>query len=71
MNYTTKEINQQFIIKVYGRGLNTAVGCRGFYALLEDSPELAAKLVDKAMNCREDKIAFKLRRGVKITFYYH
>lgn len=71
MTYTTKEINRFFIIKAYGRGLNTALGCRGFYALLADSPELADKLVIKAMDCKGDKITFRLRRGIKITFYLH
>lgn len=67
--YTTKEINRNFIIKVYGNGINKAVGVTGLLALIGE--ELTNKLLSRAFGTTEDKCVCKLRRGLKITFYLH
>ena len=69
MARTSKEINRNFKIKVYGQGLNTLVGVAGLLAIVGDDA-LAERLVERAFACREDKQVCKLRRGIKITFYY-
>lgn len=72
--FTTKEINRNFKIKVAGynndtKKLNTLVGVSGLVNLI--GVELANKLVKRAFeNSRwDDKTVYKLRRGLKITFY--
>ena len=70
LNYTTREINRNMKIKVYGNGINKAVGVRGFLALIDDV-ELCNRLLARAFNNhRTDKQECKLRRGIKVTFYY-
>lgn len=70
--YTTKEINSNWKIKVYGvfegRQVNTLVGVAGFLRMVAD-PALAERLLDRAFNCMDDVCVCKLRRGLKISFY--
>ena len=74
LNYTTGEINRTFKIKVNGvnfegKKLNVLVGVSGLIKLI--GVELANKLFTRAFKCKGDKEVCKLRRGLKITFYYH
>lgn len=69
LNYSTSEINRNFKIKVYGMGINKAVGVKGFVELVEDI-NLCNRLLERAFNSSADKCICKLRRGVKVTFYY-
>jgi len=72
LNFTTKEINSNFKIKVAGmnedgKKLNTLVGVAGLMALTGIG--LVNKLIKKAFDKMSDKVICKLRRGLKITFY--
>ena len=73
LTYTTKEINRNFKIKVNGfvngKKVNVAVGVSGLINIVGDI-ELVNRLLNRAFNCIGDKEICKLRRGVKITFYY-
>lgn len=69
LNYTTREINRNFKIKVYGNGINKAVGVKGFIEIVEDI-DLCNRLLDRAFRAMADKQVCKLRRGIKVTFYY-
>lgn len=74
LNYSTKEINKTFKIKVNGINfegdkLNIAVGVSGLINLV--GVELANNLLDRAFDTKGDKCVCKLRRGLKVTFYYH
>lgn len=74
LNYSTKEINRTFKIKVNGinfegNKLNIAVGVSGLINLV--GVELANNLLDRAFDTKGDKCVCKLRRGLKVTFYYH
>lgn len=64
LEYTTKEINRTFKIKVNGlfngKKINTLVGV-----------EMANKLLRRAFRCVKDAEHCKLRRGLKISFYYY
>lgn len=70
--YTTREINLNFKIKVYGmvegKKINTLVGVSGLCAYVGDV-ELVNRLLDRAFDCRGDKQVCKLRRGIRISFY--
>lgn len=74
LNYTTSEINSNFKIKVNGvyegRKLNTLVGVSGLIKIVGDI-ELVNTLLRRAFNCRGDKEICRLRRGIKITFYFY
>jgi len=74
LNYSTKEINRNFIIKVSGlyndEKINKAVGVSGFLTLVNDIA-LANRLLERAFNCPDDKCVMKLRRGLKFNFYVH
>jgi len=74
LNYTTKEINRDYIIKVSGiyneQKINKAVGVKGFMEVVGDVA-LCNRLLDRVFACMEDKCVCKLRRGVKISFYLH
>lgn len=74
LEYTTKEINRTFKIKVNGlfngKKINTLVGVSGLIKIVGDI-KLVNRLLKRAFNCYGDKEVCKLRRGVKITFYYH
>lgn len=71
LEYTTREINRNYKIKVYGMvdgiKINKAVGVRGLLELI--GVEMANKLLRCAFRCMEDKQVCKLRRGIAITFY--
>lgn len=71
--YTTKEINQNYKIKVAGmvngKKVNMLVGVSGLIKIVGDI-DLVNRLLKRVFNCYGDKEVCKLRRGVKITFYY-
>lgn len=74
LNYTTREINSTFKIKVSGVNFSGAklhklVGVSGLIELI--GVELANTLLKRAFNSTDDKCECKLRRGLKITFYIH
>lgn len=70
--YTTREINRNFKIKVYGmvdcKNVNTLVGVRGLIAYVGDV-ELVNRLLKRAFGTMNDKEVCKLRRGIRISFY--
>lgn len=72
--YTTSEINANLKIKVNGifngNKINTLVGVSGLIRIIGDI-DLVNKMFKKALNTLEDKLACKLRRGIKVTFYYY
>lgn len=69
LEYTTKEINRTFKIKVNGKKINTLVGVSGLIKLV--GVEMANKLLRRAFRCVKDAEHCKLRRGLKISFYYY
>lgn len=74
LNYTTKEINRTFKIKVSGvnfegKRMNVLVGVSGLIKLV--GVELTNKLLNRAFDCQGDKEICKLRRGLRVTFYYY
>lgn len=73
LDYTTKEINRDFKIKVNGivngKKVNVLVGVSGLIKIVGDI-KLVNRLLKRAFNCYGDKEVCKLRRGVKIAFYY-
>ena len=68
LKYTSREVNRNFRIKVSGLGIHELKGFTGFVGLV--GSELANNLLDRALRSRADKVECKLRRGLKITFYY-
>ena len=73
LNYTTAEINANLKIKVNGiyngKKINTLVGVSGLIRIINDI-DLVNKMVKKAFASMDDKFTAKLRRGIKVTFYY-
>jgi hypothetical protein len=75
LEYTTKQINSSFKMKVFGKTkdgqkINTLVGVSGLVKLV--GTDLANSFVDRAFNTvDDDKCICRLRRGIKITFYNH
>lgn len=73
LNYTTKQINRNYKIKVSGiyegQKVNTLVGVSGLVRKVNDI-DLTNRLLDRAFNSMDDKCICKLRRGLKISFYY-
>ncbi len=72
LNYSTREINMDFRIKVYGydengNRINTLVGVSGLIALI--GLELVNKFLERAYRLVSDKTVCKLRRGLQVTFY--
>lgn len=71
--YTTKEINRNFRIKINGivdgKKVNKLVGVSGLIKLV--GVEMANKLLRRAFRCVKDAEHRKLRRGLKISFYYY
>lgn len=70
--YTTKFINQNFRIKVYGRTedgkrINTLLGVSGIIALIGDV--LFTKFVTRALDSMQDVCVCKLRRGLVVSLY--
>lgn len=74
LNYTVREINDTFKIKVSGVNfsgdkIHKLVGVSGLVELI--GTDLANTLLARAFSCKTDKEICKLRRGLKITFYYY
>lgn len=69
LNYTTKEINRDYLIKVCGLGLNKLVGVSGLIALI--GIDNANKTLARAYAAQGDKCECRLRRGIKVTYYIH
>jgi len=71
LEYSTKEINRNFRIKVNGivdgKKVNKLVGVKGLIELI--GVEMANKMLRRAFNDKDDKTVCKLRRGIKISFY--
>lgn len=72
MDYTTKFINENFRIKVYGRDengkrINSLYGVSGIIKLI--GVELFNKFVKRAMKCKLDVCVCKLRRGLQVSLY--
>lgn len=71
LNYTTKHINANYRIKVFGivegKKINTLVGVSGMLKLI--GAELANKFLSRAERSMDDYRVCKLRRGIKVTFY--
>lgn len=71
MTYSSRDINRNFRIKAaglhQGRKINTLVGVSGLIRLVGE--DFADKFVCKAMTMLTDSRCFKLRRGIRITFY--
>lgn len=72
LNYTTREINKNFKIKVSGtfegHKVHTLVGVSGLLKMVGDV-ELTNRLLARAFNSLNDVEVCKLRRGLKISFY--
>lgn len=72
LNYTTKEINHNFKIKVSGQfegqKIHTLVGVAGLLKVVGDVA-LVNRLLDRAFDSMNDCEVCKLRRGIKIVFY--
>lgn len=74
LQYSTREINRDFKIKVYGYTkegvkVDTLVGVSGLIILI--GVEQANKQIERAYKSGQDKCVCKLRRGLKVTYYVH
>ena len=70
--FTSKFINQNFRIKVFGhdesgRKINTLLGVSGIIAMIGE--ELFYKFVQRALDCMMDVCHCKLRRGLVVSLY--
>ena len=70
--FSTKFINQNFRIKVFGRDengkkINTLMGVSGIIRLIGE--ELFYKFIQRALDCMKDVCVCKLRRGLKVSLY--
>ena len=70
--FSTKFINQNFRIKVFGRDengkkINTLMGVSGIIRLIGE--ELFYKFIQRALDCMMDCCVCKLRRGIKVSLY--
>ena len=70
--FTTKFINQNFRIKVFGRDengrkINTLMGVSGIIRMIGE--ELFFKFVQRALDCMKDVCVCKLRRGLQVSLY--
>lgn len=63
----SKEFNRNYRCKVYGNGLDTLVGYLGFVTLVQN---LEDRILERVSSCPLDKCVVRLRRGIKLTFYY-
>ena len=71
-NFSSKFINQNFRIKVFGRTedgkkINTLMGVSGIIALI--GSELFYKFIQRALDCMQDVCVCKLRRGLQVSLY--
>jgi hypothetical protein len=73
LNYTTREINANYRIKVFGineengKKMNTLVGVSGLLKLI--GAEIFNKFMERREKCMDDVCVCKLRRGLKVSFY--
>lgn len=72
LNFTTKQINRDFRIKVYGRKedgqkVDKLMGVSGILAMI--GVELLNKQLVRAYKSMDDKCVCKLRRGLVVTYY--
>ena len=70
--YTTRFINQNFRIKVYGRDvqgkrINSLYGVSGIIAMI--GKELFFKFIQRALDCMQDVCVCKLRRRLQVSLY--
>ena len=70
--FTTKFVNANFRIKVFGRDangkkINTLMGVSGIIRLIGE--ELFYKFVQRALDCMKDVCVCKLRRGLQVSLY--
>lgn len=70
--FTTDYINANWRMKVYGvneqgERINSLLGVDGLLNLI--GVEFFNKFLNKADRSMEDKSVFKLRRGLKVSFY--
>lgn len=70
--YSTKFINQNFRIKVYGmdekgRRINSLYGVSGIIAMIGE--ELLYKFIRRAIESMQDVCVCKLRRGLVVSLY--
>ena len=71
--YSSKFINRNYLIKVsgvdaQGNRVHKLVGVRGIIELI--GIDMLNKLLNRAAKCIEDVCVCKLRRGLKVSFYY-
>lgn len=75
LNYTTKEVNSTFKMWAYGVNadgtkIDTIIGVSGLIKLV--GVDLANSFLNRAFaTVNDDKCICKLRRGLKVTFYYY
>lgn len=70
--FSSKFINKNFRIKVFGRDengkkINTLMGVSGIIRLIGE--ELFFKFVQRALDCMMDVCVCKLRRGLQVSLY--
>lgn len=70
--FSSKFINQNFRIKVFGRDengkkINTLMGVSGIIRLIGET--LFYKFVQRALDCMMDVCVCKLRRGLQVSLY--
>ena len=70
--FSSKFINQNFRIKVFGRDengkkINTLMGVSGIIRLIGE--ELFYKFIQRALDCMRDVCVCKLRRGLQVSLY--
>lgn len=72
LDYTTKEINQNFKIKISGYSdsgkHHTLVGVDGLLKIVGDTDKVN-NMIRRAFDKGIDKVECKLRRGLKVVFY--
>lgn len=72
VRFTSKFVNQNFRIKVFGRDangkrINTLMGVSGIIRMIGE--ELFYKFVQRALDCMNDVCVCKLRRGLQVSLY--
>lgn len=71
MKYTSRQINRDFRLKVFGflngKKINMLVGVSGLLNLIGE--ELMEKQIARAYRSGEDVCVCKLRRGLQISYY--
>ena len=70
--YTSKFVNANFRIKVFGRSengkkINTLMGVSGVIKLIGE--ELFYKFIARALKCMQYVCVCKLRRGLQVSLY--